>query len=213
MARNRGRSAGDVVVSQIGAVMAEAEKEVRVVVLKVDGTTAEATVDHRKVGEMIGGTPTVVGAIRALGVQAVAMSAAQSRPGAKKNAHKLPEASFEPGIKGDIVLLRTADDEVGSPLDLGLKDYSAWVDEGMPEAEEGEDDDEGEEDEGEEESEGESEGEDDDDDDEDDDEAGDDDEEEEEEEAEEEGKTDAAAKRSVPDPAPAGKRQRKAGSN
>lgn len=119
------------VVGQIEQVMSEAEKEVAVTVLKRDGTVSEATIDHRKVCDLLGGTPTVVGAIRALSVQAVALRGAKG----EANKHKLPEASFEPSVKGDIVLLRTADDELGTPLGFAKAEFEAWVAQGMPEGE------------------------------------------------------------------------------
>ena len=119
-------------LAQISAVMSAPTQAVAVVVLRADGSCDEAKIDHRKVGELLGGTPTVVGALRFLSAQAV------SRRGAKGsfNKHALPADSFEPGIKGDIVLLRTDDDSAGTPLDLTVVEYNKWVDDGRPDAEE-----------------------------------------------------------------------------
>ena len=141
-------------LAQISAVMSAPTQAVAVVVLRADGSCDEAKIDHRKVGELLGGTPTVVGALRFLSAQAV------SRRGAKGsvNKHALPADSFEPGIKGDIVLLRTDDDSAGTPLDLTVVEYNKWVDDGRPDAEEEEGEEEGEEDEGEESEEGEESG-------------------------------------------------------
>jgi len=127
-------------MAQISAVMSAPPEPVGVVILRADGSADEATIDHRKVNELLRGTPTVVGAIRALNVQAVA----QRGGNGKANKHKLPEGMFEVKIKGDIVLLRTASDAAGSPLGLVLAEFNSWVAEGMPDGddsdeEEGED--------------------------------------------------------------------------
>jgi hypothetical protein len=130
-AKHGNAAPADFGMEQISAVMSAPPAEVVVVVLRVDGTLDEVTIDHRKVAELLGGTPSIVGAIPALDAQAVAKSDAKG----KLNAHKLPEGSFERKVKGDIVLLRTADDEAASPLPLALKEYKAWVDAGMPDGE------------------------------------------------------------------------------
>jgi hypothetical protein len=137
-------------MAQISAVMSAPSDPVGVVILRADGSTDEATIDHRKVNELLNGAPTVVGAIRALNVQAVAQRGGKG----KANAHKLPESTFQLKIKGDIVLLRTASDAAGSPLALLLSEFHSWVAEGMPDGEESEEE-EGEEFEEEEEEEGE----------------------------------------------------------
>jgi hypothetical protein len=139
-------------MAQMRAVMAAPTEQVTVVVLHADGTSTEAMIDHRKVGELLGGTPTICGAIRALDAQAVAKDGAAG----KVNTHVLPSGSFEPKIKGDIVLLRTANDEVGSPLGLPLAEFLAWVEQGMPEGDDSESEEsEGSEDESDEDEEGE----------------------------------------------------------
>jgi hypothetical protein len=127
-------------MAQISAVMSAPSEPVGVVILRADGSADEATIDHRKVNELLGGTPTVVGAIRALNVQAVA----QRGGNGKANKHKLSEDSFERKIKGDIVLLRTASDAVGSPRGLTLAEFQSWVEQGMPDGEDS-DEEEGEE--------------------------------------------------------------------
>ena len=117
-------------MAQISVVMSAPPEPVKVVVLHADGRTSETTIDHRKVTELLGAIPTFVGAIRALGAQAVARRDCKG----KVNAHALPD-TFEPTVKGDIVLLRTAADAVGSPLALTVRDYDEWIANGMPEGE------------------------------------------------------------------------------
>ena len=73
-------------------------------VLRASGEVHEVTIDHRKVSEVLGGVPTVVGGVRSLDV----MAFARRDQKAKKTKHTLPEG-FDKGIKGDIVLLRTDD--------------------------------------------------------------------------------------------------------
>ena len=114
-------------MAQIGAVMSAPTKEVAVVILKVDGKTAEKTIDQRKLSELLGGPPTVVGAIGSLGVQAIAKAKATG----KLNQHTLPE-HWEQKLKGDIVLFRT--DEDASPLDFKLPEFKQWVADGTPAA-------------------------------------------------------------------------------
>ena len=116
-------------MAQISAVMSAPSQPVKVVVLHANGKTSETTVDHRKVTELLGAIPTFVGAIRALGAQAVARRDTRG----EVNAHALPD-TFEPTVNGDIVLLRTADDAVGSPLDLTLREYDDWLATGMTES-------------------------------------------------------------------------------
>ena len=120
-------------MAQISAVMSAPSEPVEVVVLHADGKTSETTIDHRKVTELLGAIPTFVGAIRALGAQAVARRDCEG----KVNAHVLPD-TFEPNVNGDIVLLRTAADAVGSPLALTLREYNEWVAGGMPDVDEDE---------------------------------------------------------------------------
>ena len=126
--------------------MAAPSDPVPCVMLLANGSIKEVVADQRKYGEMLGGRPTVVGAIISLGVEAIARNGAKG----KKNQHALPE-SFEANIKGDVILFRT--DEDASPIPFTAKEYREWVDAGMPDdgPEEAEDEEEEEEDEEEEE--------------------------------------------------------------
>ena len=91
----------------IRSVMAAPDTPVAIVVLRASGKKEEIVADQRKLGEILGGTPTVVGAVNALDVQAVARRDNKGKP----NPFKLPE-SFEAKLRGDVVLFRTADDAV-----------------------------------------------------------------------------------------------------
>eukprot|EP00966_Prymnesium_polylepis_P194748 4514524-Prymnesium_polylepis.1 len=97
--------------------------EVEVVVLHAAGDSSEKVIDQRKLSELLGGPPTVVGAIGSLGVQAVAKNKATG----KKNKHALPE-HWEQGLKGEVVLFRT--DEDASPLGFKLTEFKKWVSDG-----------------------------------------------------------------------------------
>lgn len=127
-------------LANISAVLSAPSEPVGVVILRADGTVDAATIDHRKVGELLQGTPTVCGAIRALNAQAVCLRAGKG----KANAHSLPN-TFEPKIKGDIVLLRTASDAAGSPMALALQEYTDWVAAGRPDGEDSDEEEDGEE--------------------------------------------------------------------
>ena len=94
-------------MAQIQSVMSAPDTPVPIVVLRASGKKEEIVADQRKLAEILGGTPTVVGAVNALDVQAVAR---RDNKG-KKNPFALPD-SFEPNLKGDVVLFRTADDAV-----------------------------------------------------------------------------------------------------
>jgi hypothetical protein len=140
-------------VAQIKAVMSAPTVEVACVVLRASGEAQEVVIDQRKVNELLGGAPTVVGGIRSLDVMAVAL---RDGKGKKATKHKLPD-TFDSNIRGDIVLFRS--DEDAAPLAFSLKEYSEWVEAGMPDAEVDEEEEEGgeEEEEEEEESDGEAE--------------------------------------------------------
>ena len=77
-----------------------------------------ATFSYPEVGI---GVSTIVGALRLLDVTAVATT----RGAATK--HELPK-SFDIGVRGDILLVRNAEDS--SPMPLTLKEYRAWLKEG-----------------------------------------------------------------------------------
>ena len=119
------------------------------VVLRAGGKVDQITLDQRKIAEVLGGPPTVVGAIRSLDVQAVAKRGAKGAV----SKHAFP-ATFESKLKGDVVLFRTDDD--ASPQPFTAKEYKAWVADGMPD-EGGSEDEEGEGEELEEESDSEEE--------------------------------------------------------
>ena len=128
-------------MAQIKACMAAPQDPVPCVLLRTDGSTQEIVLDHRKIAEVLGGQPTVVGAIASMGVQAVMKQGAK-----KKSKHTFPEA-FEPSIKGDVLLFRIGD--LAEPVAFTIKEYKDWVDAGCPD--EVEEEEEGEEMEGEEE--------------------------------------------------------------
>ena len=124
-------------LAQLKECMNAPAMEVPVVVLYANGKTEELVIDHRKVNEILGGTPTVVGGIRRLDVMAFAL-----RDGGKRsiNSHALPEC-FDEKIRGHIVLLRT--DDSAAPTPFTAKEWTQWVKEGMQddeqESDEGED--------------------------------------------------------------------------
>ena len=128
------------------AMMSAPSEPVACVVLRASGEVQEVTIDQRKVNELLGGVPTVVGGARSLDVMALALRDGKK---AKKTKHTLPDY-FEENIKGDIVLVRT--DEDAAPLPFTIKEYKEWADAGFPDSEqESDDEEEGEEFEGEEE--------------------------------------------------------------
>ena len=112
-------------MAQIQACMAAPDTPVEVVMLRASGKKEELVVDQRKLSELLGGQPTVVGAVNVLDVQAVARRDGKG----KKNPFKFPEA-FESPLKGDVVLFRTAED--ASPMAFTVAEYDAWVADGMP---------------------------------------------------------------------------------
>ena len=57
-------------IAELKKTMAAPTKEVACVVLRVSGETEEITIDHRKVNEVLGSVPTVVGGVRSLDVLA-----------------------------------------------------------------------------------------------------------------------------------------------
>ena len=118
---------------QIKACMAAPSEPVACVMLRADGSSEEIVTDHRKIRELLKGTPTVVGAIASLGVQAVMTEGAK-----KKTKHVFPE-TFDPNIKGDVLLFRI--NEEAAPMPFTPKEYKDWVDAGCPdEVEDGEED-------------------------------------------------------------------------
>ena len=125
-------------IAELKKTMAAPTKEVACVVLRVSGETEEITIDHRKVNEVLGSVPTVVGGVRSLDVLAVAQ---RDQKKGKVTKHELPD-TFDKPIRGDIVLLRTDSD--ASPMPFMAKEFKEWADAGFP------DDAEQEEDEGEE---------------------------------------------------------------
>ena len=98
--------------------------QVKCVVLRASGEIEEIVIDQRNIKDVIQGVPTIVGGVRALDIMAVAR---RDNKG-KKNAHKLPD-TFDANIKGDIVLLKTAED--ATPLDFAKKAWTEWVAAGM----------------------------------------------------------------------------------
>ena len=112
-------------MAQIKACMSAASEPVACVMLRVDGSIEKIVTDQRKMGSILGGRPTFVGAIASLGVQAVACDGAK-----KKSKHTFAGANFEPTIKGDVLLFRIDDD--ASPLPFTPVEYKAWVDAGCP---------------------------------------------------------------------------------
>jgi hypothetical protein len=108
---------------EIQSVMSQPQLPVAVVVLNANGSSKEQVIDQRKLGEVLGGTPTVVGAVRSLDVQAIAKRGAKGTV----NTHKLPE-NWETGVCGPIILFRT--DESAQPKPFKLAEFKAWVDEG-----------------------------------------------------------------------------------
>ena len=68
--------------------MAAPTKEVACVVLRASGETHEVTIDHRKVSEVLGGVPTVVGGVRSLDVTAVAL---RDQKKGRVTKHTLPD--------------------------------------------------------------------------------------------------------------------------
>ena len=171
-------------LAQIKQCMSAPSEPVACVMLRADGSAQEIVTDHRKIRDLLGGQPTVVGAIASLGVQAVMREGAK-----KKSKHSFPEA-FEPTIKGDVLLFRIDDD--ASPLPYTPSEYKEWLDAGCPDEVEEEEEEEGEEIEGEEDEEEEGEemeGEEEDD---------EEDEDEEEEEGEEDFETFAAKLKTLP---------------
>ena len=108
-------------MAQIQTVMSAAEEPVACVLLEAGGKMREVIADHRQLGKVLGGSPTIVGALRLLDVTAVATT----RGAATK--HELPK-SFDIGVRGDILLVRNAEDS--SPMPLTLKEYRAWLKEG-----------------------------------------------------------------------------------
>ena len=108
---------------EIQSVMAQPPTPVAVVILRPDGSSEEQTIDQRKLCDVLGGPPTVVGAIRALDVQAVAKRNAKG----SKNKHALPE-NWEESVCGTIILFRT--DEEAQPKPFQLTEFKAWVAEG-----------------------------------------------------------------------------------
>ena len=129
-------------IAQLKETMSAPAQEVACIVLRASGEVHELTIDHRKVSEVLGGVPTVVGGVRSLDVMAVALRDQKGRV----TKHSLPD-TFDKGIKGDIVLLRT--DESATPVPFTSKEYKEWVDAGFPDEEQ----EEGSEEEGEEEEE------------------------------------------------------------
>ena len=111
-------------LAQIKACMAAPTEPVACVLLRADGSYHEIITDQRKMGELLGGRPTFVGAIASLGVQAVACEGAK-----KRSKHSFPE-SFESGIKGDVLLFRI--DEDAAPLPFTPTEYKDWVAAGGP---------------------------------------------------------------------------------
>jgi hypothetical protein len=139
-------------IAQIQAVMSAPTEPVACVILRADGSVEEQVTDQRKISVVLGGVPTVVGAIMSLGVQAVAKQGATIATN-----HTFPSETFEPNIKGDVVLFRTGSD--AEPIAFTAAQYNEWVDKGRPdepvaseEEESGEEMEEGEEESGEEES-------------------------------------------------------------
>jgi hypothetical protein len=116
---------------QIKACMAAPNEPVACVMLRADGSSEEIVTDHRKIRELLKGTPTVVGAIASLGVQAVMTEGAK-----KKTKHVFPE-TFDPNIKGDVLLFRI--NEEAAPMPFTPKEYKDWVDAGCPDEVEEED--------------------------------------------------------------------------
>ena len=108
-------------MAQIQTVMSAAEEPVACVLLEAGGKMREVIADHRQLGKVLGGSPTIVGALRLLDVTAVATT----RGAATK--HELPK-SFDIGVRGDILLVRNAEDS--SPMPLTLKEYRSWLKEG-----------------------------------------------------------------------------------
>ena len=130
---------------QIKACMAAPNEPVACVMLRADGSSEEIVTDHRKIRELLKGTPTVVGAIASLGVQAVMTEGAK-----KKTKHVFPE-TFDPNIKGDVLLFRI--NEEAAPMPFTPKEYKDWVEAGCPDEVEEEDEEAGEEEDDEEEGE------------------------------------------------------------
>ena len=87
-------------VMQMKEMMNAPTTPVTVVVLRASGKAEELTIDQRKVNEVLGGVPTIVGGVLSLNVFASGLR--EQRQGAK-NKHKLPE-TFDKDIRGDIVL-------------------------------------------------------------------------------------------------------------
>ena len=123
-------------IAQLKATMSAPTQEVACVVLRASGEVHEVTIDHRKVSEVLGGMPTMVGAVRSLEVTACAL---REQKKGKVTKHELPD-SFDQGIKGDIVLLRTNED--AAPVAFTSKEYHEWVEAGRPDEAEDEDDEE-----------------------------------------------------------------------
>ncbi|KAJ1491253.1 hypothetical protein T484DRAFT_1775227 [Baffinella frigidus] len=124
-------------LAQIKECMSATSDPVACVMLRSDGGVEEIVTDQRKMGQVLGGGPTFVGAIASLGVQAVALDGAK-----KKSKHTFSGANFEAGIKGDVLLFRI--DDSGAPLPFTPVEYKAWVDAGCPDDVESEDEEDGE---------------------------------------------------------------------
>ena len=116
-------------VMQIKEVMNAPTAPVPVVLMRADGEAQEMTIDQRKVNELIGGVPTIVGGILSLNVFASGLRD-QSKAAGPKNKHKFPE-TFDKDIRGDVVLFRT-NEETSAPEPFTLKEFVEWVAAGMP---------------------------------------------------------------------------------
>ena len=110
-------------LAQIKAAMAAPNSPVACIILRANGTSEEIVEDHRKLGAVLGGQPTVIGGIVSLGVMGVALKDSKG----KRNKHALP-ATWDT-VKGDIVLFRVSDD--GAPAPFQLAEFKKWVKEGM----------------------------------------------------------------------------------
>ena len=110
-------------LAQIKAAMAAPNSPVACIVLRANGTSEEIVEDHRKLGAVLGGQPTVIGGIVSLGVMGVALKDSKG----KRNKHALPDTWDT--VKGDIVLFRVSDD--GAPAPFTLAEFRKWVKEGM----------------------------------------------------------------------------------